>query len=106
MWAANHASTRSGSRWKWAWPSQRRVVPAIQNSSLSFAMRPAGGARVTSAVPDYTTDPFFGLEDRWLETAPGELAHYHDLDEGAPVLFRSSRTRTCTSSASAATGPR
>ncbi|MBC9732883.1 alpha/beta fold hydrolase [Nocardioides marmotae] len=40
-----------------------------------------------SAVPSYTTDPFFGLEDRWLETAPGELTHYHDVGEGAPVLF-------------------
>lgn len=39
------------------------------------------------AIPDYTTDQFFGLEDKWLETAPGELTHYHDLGEGTPMLF-------------------
>jgi 2-hydroxymuconate-semialdehyde hydrolase len=38
-------------------------------------------------IPDYTTDSFFGLDDRWLETAEGELTHYHDLGSGAPVLF-------------------
>lgn len=38
-------------------------------------------------IPDYTTDAFFGLEDRWLETAPGELTHYHELGEGTPILF-------------------
>lgn len=38
-------------------------------------------------IPDYKTDKFFGLEDKWLETAPGELTHYHDLGEGAPILF-------------------
>ena len=38
-------------------------------------------------IPDYRTDPFFGLDDRWIETAPGELTHYHELGEGAPVLF-------------------
>lgn len=41
----------------------------------------------TVTVPNYTTDAFFGLEDKWLETAPGELTHYHDLGEGTPVLF-------------------
>lgn len=41
----------------------------------------------TTQIPDYTTDAFFGLEDKWLETAPGELTHYHDLGEGVPVLF-------------------
>lgn len=40
-----------------------------------------------TTIPDYTTDAFFGLEDKWLETAPGELTHYHDLGEGAPILF-------------------
>lgn len=40
-----------------------------------------------STTPDYVTDAFFGLEDKWLETAPGELTHYHELGEGAPVLF-------------------
>lgn len=38
-------------------------------------------------IPDYTTDAFFGLDDRWLETAPGELTHYHELGEGTPILF-------------------
>lgn len=38
-------------------------------------------------TPDYQTDAFFGLEDKWLETAPGELTHYHELGEGAPILF-------------------
>ncbi len=38
-------------------------------------------------TPDYTTDAFFGLEDKWLETAAGELTHYHDLGEGTPILF-------------------
>ena len=41
----------------------------------------------TMTIPDYTTHAFFGLEDRWLETAPGEVTHYHDLGEGAPILF-------------------
>ena len=38
-------------------------------------------------TPDYTTDAFFGLEDKWLETAEGEITHYHELGEGAPILF-------------------
>lgn len=38
-------------------------------------------------IPDYTTDAFFGLEDRWLETAPGEVTHYHEVGEGEPILF-------------------
>lgn len=38
-------------------------------------------------IPDYTTAPFFGLEDKWLTTAPGELTHYHELGEGTPMLF-------------------
>ncbi|GAA4472584.1 alpha/beta hydrolase [Rhodococcus olei] len=41
----------------------------------------------TVAVPDYTTDAFFGLEDKWLPTADGELTHYHELGEGTPILF-------------------
>lgn len=41
----------------------------------------------TVSIPDYTTDPFFGLEDKWIETAPGELTHYHELGEGEPILF-------------------
>ncbi|MGW9631331.1 alpha/beta fold hydrolase [Agromyces sp. NPDC055520] len=42
---------------------------------------------MSATVPDYKTASFFGLEDRWLETAPGELTHYHELGEGAPILF-------------------
>ncbi|MDO1484613.1 alpha/beta hydrolase [Rhodococcus rhodochrous] len=38
-------------------------------------------------TPEYTTDAFFGLEDRWLSTAEGELTHYHELGEGTPILF-------------------
>jgi len=38
-------------------------------------------------IPDYTTDSFFGLEDKWLQTAEGEITHYHDLGEGTPILF-------------------
>ncbi|MFD9205879.1 alpha/beta fold hydrolase [Streptomyces sioyaensis] len=38
-------------------------------------------------VPDYTTEAFFGLEDKWLRTADGELTHYHELGSGTPVLF-------------------
>ena len=41
----------------------------------------------TLTIPEYTTDAFFGLEDQWLETAPGELTHYHELGEGTPILF-------------------
>ncbi|AMB39034.1 alpha/beta fold hydrolase [Arthrobacter sp. TES] len=39
------------------------------------------------ASPAYVTDSFFGLEDKWLETAPGELTHYHEIGTGTPVLF-------------------
>lgn len=38
-------------------------------------------------VPTYTTDQFFGLQDKWIETAEGELTHYHEIGEGTPVLF-------------------
>lgn len=41
----------------------------------------------TVQIPDYTTDTFFGLDDKWLETAPGEITHYHELGEGTPILF-------------------
>src|SRR5699024_256054 len=41
----------------------------------------------TTTIPDYKTDDFFGLEDKWIETAPGELTHYHEVGEGAPILF-------------------
>lgn len=42
---------------------------------------------MTISIPDYTTDKFFGLEDKWIETAEGELTHYHELGEGTPILF-------------------
>lgn len=38
-------------------------------------------------TPNYKTDAFFGLEDQWLETAPGELTHYHAAGSGTPILF-------------------
>nr|BAD10894.1 hypothetical protein [Rhodococcus rhodochrous] len=41
----------------------------------------------TIDIPTYTTDPFFGLEDRWLRTADGELTHYHELGHGTSILF-------------------
>lgn len=44
-------------------------------------------AMTSALIPNYKTDSFFGLEDKWLETAPGELTHYHELGEGAPILF-------------------
>lgn len=44
---------------------------------------------MTTAVvkPNYTTAEFFGLEDKWLSTADGELTHYHELGAGTPILF-------------------
>ncbi|WP_059035161.1 alpha/beta fold hydrolase [Gordonia desulfuricans] len=42
---------------------------------------------ITTPIPEYTTDAFFGLEDKWLQTADGELTHYHELGEGTPILF-------------------
>lgn len=30
---------------------------------------------------------YFGLESSWIETAPGERTHYHDLGEGIPMVF-------------------
>lgn len=41
----------------------------------------------TADIPTYTTDAFFGLEDKWLQTAEGEITHYHELGEGTPILF-------------------
>ena len=41
----------------------------------------------TTGIPAYITDDFFGLEDKWIETADGELTHYHELGEGTPILF-------------------
>lgn len=42
---------------------------------------------MTTSIPEYTTDSFFGLEDKWLQTAEGEITHYHELGEGTPILF-------------------
>ncbi|MEC7762102.1 MAG: alpha/beta hydrolase [Pseudomonadota bacterium] len=36
---------------------------------------------------DYRTAAYFGLQDKWIETAPGEITHLHDEGEGTPVLF-------------------
>ena len=41
----------------------------------------------TVQIPEYKTDAFFGLEDKWIETAEGELTHYHEVGEGTPILF-------------------
>lgn len=41
----------------------------------------------TIDTPAYTTDPFFGLEDAWVQTADGELTHYHEVGTGTPILF-------------------
>ena len=41
----------------------------------------------TVKIPEYKTDAFFGLEDKWIETAEGELTHYHEVGEGTPILF-------------------
>ena len=40
-----------------------------------------------TAIPDYTTHEFFGLEDKWLQTAEGELTHYHEVGKGTPIIF-------------------
>ncbi|WP_022878581.1 alpha/beta fold hydrolase [Microbacterium sp. B19] len=40
-----------------------------------------------STVPAYRTDAFFGLSDSWIETAPGEITHFHESGEGTPILF-------------------
>lgn len=37
---------------------------------------------ITSSVEAY-----FGLESSWMDSAPGERTHYHDLGEGVPVVF-------------------
>lgn len=42
---------------------------------------------IDTPTPEYVTDSFFGLRDQWIETAPGEVTHYHDLGEGTPILF-------------------
>lgn len=40
-----------------------------------------------TSTPDYKTDQFFGLDDRWVETAPGEITHFHEMGSGTPILF-------------------
>lgn len=42
---------------------------------------------MTVQIPNYQTDAFFGLEDKWIETANGELTHYHEIGTGTPILF-------------------
>lgn len=42
---------------------------------------------MSAAIPPYRTDDFFGLEDSWLQTAPDELTHLHDMGSGTPVVF-------------------
>jgi len=34
-----------------------------------------------------STDPYFRLTDSWLATSPEVAIHFHDLGEGAPVVF-------------------
>lgn len=38
-------------------------------------------------IQTYKTDAFFGLEDKWVETAPGEITHFHEMGDGTPILF-------------------
>jgi len=42
---------------------------------------------MSTQIPDYSTAAFFGLEDKWVQTADGELTHFHELGEGTPILF-------------------
>ncbi len=36
---------------------------------------------------EYRTPEFFGLQDLWIETGPGEVTHYHEVGNGTPVVF-------------------
>lgn len=36
---------------------------------------------------NYRTPTFFGLEDCWAETGPGEVTHYHEAGSGIPVVL-------------------
>lgn len=36
---------------------------------------------------DFRTAAYFGLEDKWLDTGPGEVTHLHDMGTGTPVMF-------------------
>lgn len=42
---------------------------------------------MTVSIPDFKTDPFFNLEDKWTETAPDEVTHYYDQGEGVALLL-------------------
>lgn len=42
---------------------------------------------MTSSAATFKTDPFFNLEDKWIETAPDELTHYFDMGDGTPLLM-------------------
>jgi len=42
---------------------------------------------MSTQIPDYSTAAFFGLEDKWVQTADGELTHFHELGEGTPILL-------------------
>ena len=41
----------------------------------------------TVQIPDYKTDPFLVWKISGIETAEGELTHYHEVGEGTPILF-------------------
>lgn len=42
---------------------------------------------MTLSPPEFKTDEFFNLEDKWIQTASNELTHYYDQGEGIPVLL-------------------
>lgn len=42
---------------------------------------------MTLSPPKFKTDPFFNLEDKWIQTAPQEITHCYDQGEGLPVLL-------------------
>ncbi len=42
---------------------------------------------MTLSPPEFKTDKFFNLEDKWIQTTPNELTHYYDQGEGIPLLM-------------------
>ncbi|SJM38366.1 2-hydroxymuconate semialdehyde hydrolase [Psychrobacter pasteurii] len=42
---------------------------------------------MTLSPPEFKTDKFFNLEDKWIQTASNELTHYYDQGEGIPLLM-------------------
>lgn len=42
---------------------------------------------MSQPIPDFTTNPFFNLQDQWIQTNPNELTHYFDEGAGMPVLM-------------------